>query len=154
MRDLASFGAMAHPLTRDTRWKAWFRQPAEARALAKVLQRAVMPVVVISDSQNTVRTMQQIQAGRRTDWRHKDLWEFIASRGHLVQEIRWIRSHLTAEEALKQGFAMQDWEGNREADLLATKGVELHGWDDVGKRSFGDKKKLGQKVQTLSLIHI
>ena len=78
-------------------------QRAEVRALAKVLQGAVVPVVVISDSHNTVRTMQQLQAGRKADWRHTDLWELIAARRHLVQEIRWIRSHLTAEEALNKG---------------------------------------------------
>ena len=55
-------------------------QRAEVRALARVLQRATRPVVVVSDSANTVSTVNNIKDGREHSWAHGDLWRFIATR--------------------------------------------------------------------------
>ena len=78
---------------------------------------------------------------------HTDLWTGIASKIHNLQHIRWIRAHLSKEQALHQGYTEMDWEGNSRADAAAKEGAAGHGYTPDTIRSVRDRASLVCKVQ-------
>ena len=51
-----------------------------------------------------------------------DLWALVAKR----VPVTWIRSHLSLEAALDQGFCRDDWFGNQAADVAAGCAARAH----------------------------
>jgi len=115
---------------------------AEVRALVQVAETATTPVVVVSDNRYTVDTASRIIRGDYACTEaNQDLWERFKANRRGVQNVEWIKAHMTPEQALEKGFAEHDRKGNEEADRLAKKGAEDHGFTgaQIGKA----KRELG-----------
>ena len=101
-----------------------------------------------TDSKYVADTLAKTEkAALRAGAPHLDLWKLIWIGRSNIKEIRWIKSHLSKEEAQQLGWDCELWQGNLEADKLATAGVGLH-WEEEGVvRDFHAKKLLIGSIQ-------
>ena len=68
--------------------------------------------------------------GTLPPYEHTDLWKraadvWLAGR----TEVRWVKAHLTWEQAQARGFTYEEWAGNRKADEMACAGASEHAID-------------------------
>ena len=102
-------------------------QRAEVRAVLAAVQGFHGKWRLCSDSKYVVDTLnKQKEVALRAGAPHLDVWKLIWERRSFLQEARWIKPHLTWEEANKGGWAWDSWKGNVEADKLANLGVSSH----------------------------
>ena len=87
---------------------------AELRGLVEATERTMGNLEVVTDCQAI--EIGARKRGSRKDI-HLDLWNRfeLAVAGREVK-VTWMRAHLTAEEAAKQGYSEHDRRGNDEAD--------------------------------------
>ena len=61
----------------------------------------------------------------KTTKRHADLWAHIAAHARARRVVaRWVKAHLTLEQAIARGHSQEDWQGNRAADRAAGRAAE------------------------------
>ena len=115
---------------------------AEVRALVQVAEAATSPVVVVSDNRYTVDTANRIICGDYACTEaNQDLWDRFKANKRGVHNVEWIKSHMTPEQALEKGFSEDDRKGNEEADGLAKRRAEEHGY--TGTQIGRAKRELG-----------
>ena len=92
----------------------------ELAAVLWVARTCVVEAVVSSDSRSVVDGCRRWR-GRRGPWKgqcDRDLWKELLWRG--IPDVRWVPAHKGWLEFSARGGRREEWEGNREADRLAS----------------------------------
>ena len=127
-------------------------QRAEVWAVWAALGHVQGGLRLCSDSRNVVDTLgKSHEDALRAGAPRLDLWVRIWEQRQRVKEVRWIRAHLTWEEAKEQGWTHELWAGNQQADRLATEGVGGHREDPVYADTRKNKLELAVCIQSYIL---
>ena len=92
---------------------------AELRAALWAAEAAKGHVLIISDCKyvvDGVNTMRVGVADHLLNGPDSDLWERMAK---VLPKIRWVPAHKTLAQAREQGIRLDDWAGNKRADIAA-----------------------------------
>ena len=81
-------------------------QRAEVAGLALALEYTTGPLTLAVDNEYVCNMAVRV----KQRCRHADYWRYIARNIHKLEEIRWIKSHLTLAQARYIGFPDGDWQ--------------------------------------------
>ena len=76
------------------------------------------------------------------------LWERYADVHHQAVDVRWIKAHVTPEEAREEGPDEARSLGNELADRLANEGADLHGYTARQRAEANRKLALVKGIQS------
>ena len=110
-------------------------QRAEVAALAVALEATSGPLTLVVDNAYVCDTAKSLQDGASVDPRskHGDYWCYIAQHIHKLEEIRWIKSHPTRDQAMsgsptETGSGMKRQIGSpHKASIVTTKAPPARG---------------------------
>ena len=101
-------------------------QRGEVLAVAHALCAAPTAIHILTDSKYVANTLERMAKGGHPKGRHADLWNIIWGLKAKLEQVTWVKAHLTKEQAKLRGICPKHWELNRQADLRATEGLQKH----------------------------
>ena len=66
---------------------------------------------------------------------------------HRIVEVLWVKAHMSKEQVEGDGWDSKHWEGNKEADKLATQGIGMRREGLLEVKKFREKKKRLGEIQ-------
>ena len=124
-------------------------QRAELRAVCCAIEKAPSRISIVSDSSYVVHGISKMLSGStHIPSRHADLWTFVCTHIGLIHSVQWIRAHIhDPQTAQQQGFLVEDWAGNQQADSLAKKGAFSHGGNPQMEKAYASRLQMVRAIQ-------